>query len=174
MSADHTRSVLDPEPLGEGESWSPPAGLEALPDVLARVERALREMPSPEEATARVAQLMLANVRDLRSESGRLNAAAIADALHISISALARAMHISAELLEEEADAQRWQNALAGFARVVSALRDLVREREDRIEWLGRSQPRWSERSALDLMLAGEAETVARLLERIRDGGGGE
>lgn len=168
------RSVLDPEPLLAGEGWSPPAGEGALADVLARVHEAIRAMPTPEETEARVNAVMLANVPDLRAESGRLDAAAIASALTISLSDLASAMKVSPRALCDSPDAESWQAALGVYARVAAALRDLIPDSQARRGWLERPQPRWGQRSAIQEILAGNAESVAHLLERVRDGGGGE
>lgn len=168
------KSVLDPEPLLAGAGWSPPAGEGALADVLARVHGAIRAMPTPEEAEARVNAVMLANVHGLRAESGRLDAAAIASALTISLSDLACAMKVFPRALCDSPDAESWQAALGVYARVAAALRDLIPDEQARRVWLERPQPRWYKRSARQEILGGNAESVAHLLERIRDGGGGE
>lgn len=57
----------------------------------------------------------------------------------------------------ETSDAASTHLALAGFARVIAALRVLLPEETARRSWPHRRQQRWDGRSALERLLAGDA-----------------
>lgn len=169
--------MTEPEPDLPGVMWSPPfaetASAEELADVMARVERAIQQMPSPAEAMARLDNPMRLPMSDLRTADDAFDASAIARALGISDLELSQGVRASASTLPKTSEEGLRHLVLIGFARVIAAARVLLPDEIARRDWLHRPQPRLNGRTPMQSMLAGGAWEVARGLEMILDGGGG-
>ncbi len=92
----------------------------------------------------------------------------------MSVASLMSVISTSRPVGEHPEEQGAVQAALMVFGCVALALQALMPEETTRKRWLATPKSRWKEQSALDLFHAGEAHTVAHVLERVRDGGGGE
>ncbi len=171
-------TVLSPEPLLAGERWSRPLSETLSPDeiaeVLARVRLAVKNLPSPAQVEERLARSLPFDAPDLKTASGAFDAEKVADVLGISAAALATALNACRYRFARPSGAQNDVHALWVYARIVVPLRALLPDEVERRAWLDRPQPRWENRSSMEMLLAGDGEPVAHLLERICYGGGGE
>jgi len=165
--------VLGPERFVDGEQWEKPLSPEEAGAAVKRVRAIAADPLPPGRRSELLAEVIDVPAPDLRSESGRLDAKLIAEALGIAVRKLADAVQVSAQVLNETPDSPPAQVALHPFARVIEALRVMLPE-DRRKAWLHSPQARWDNRSPLEVMLAGDAEAVARTLELIRDGGMGQ
>lgn len=149
-----------------------PLSDDAVAAAVARVREAAQQ-PSPAEQMERFAEMLDVPTPDLRARSGRLDAKQVAAAFGLSLRQLATALPISSQALSETPDSPKAQPVLHAMARILAALRVILPNETTQRAWLQTPNSRWQNRSPLDVMLAGKGETVARVLEIIRDGGVG-
>jgi Protein of unknown function (DUF2384) len=151
-----------------GDATAPtPAEVEK---ALARVEAGLKRRPGAKQALARASELDHIATPELRDEdSGRLDARRIADRLGVSVNRLAPAAGVSQQALSKRPDSPRAQKRLAEIARVLGLLHEVGLDDEAKV-WLNTAHPRLGGEPPLELILAGRAGEVARMLERAVEG----
>lgn len=135
----------------------------------ARVRQAVARLPTREERSGPLAELLGVTVPELRAPSGRLDAKRIAACLGVSLNRFAAAMPVRRQSLDETPDSARIQAALDPFARALAVL-DVLLPGDVGRQWLNAIHPGLDGTTPLAAMLDGRAERVARLLEMIRDG----
>jgi hypothetical protein len=165
----HTTERQEPTPgLTRGAPVEPTA--DDVAKALVNVEAGLKRIPTPKQALARAAKLTTIVTPELRSEeSGRFDANKIAARLGVSVNRLAPSTGVSQQALSKRPDSPRAQKALASAARVLAALDELHLVNEARM-WLQTPHPRLGDEPPLELILRGEADIVARMLERALEG----
>lgn len=136
----------------------------------ARVQGALGQLPGPEARRSSLLDLLDIRVPDLRAPSGRLDARRIADALGVPMTRLAGAASVSRQALSQMPDSPAAQAGLDPVARVVGVLRELL-EPTEVLQWLNTPHKQLRGKPPLELLTSGNAERVALMLERARDGG---
>ena len=114
-----------------------------------------------------VARLDLPRLR--HAESGRFDAVAIAARLGLSIEEVSVAVRTPVRFLAPDTDAPQAQSGLEALARVVAAAEELVAP-EQVAAWFRSPKPALGGASPRTLVLAGEAEALARRLESVLGG----
>ena len=104
---------------------------------------------------------------NLRAPSGRLDATKIAKRLGVPIARLATLVGVSRQALSQTPDSSGTQAALDPIARMLHALDDSL-DPDDEPKWLRASHPSLDGKSPLDMVMSGEADVVARMLESAR------
>jgi hypothetical protein len=104
---------------------------------------------------------------NLRAASGRLDATKIAKRLGVPIARLATLVGVSRQALSQTPDSPGIQAALEPTARMLHTLDESL-DASDEPKWLRASHPSLGGKSPLDLVMSGEADVVARILESAR------
>jgi hypothetical protein len=139
--------------LARPEEAGPPALSDRLPTPPSQISRP----PS--------AGVLGITASNLRAPSGRLDATKIAHRLGIPIARLAALVGVSRQALNQTRDSTGTQAALDPIARMFHAL-DSSLDPNDEPKWLRASHPGLEGKSPLDAVMSGEADVVARMLER--------
>jgi len=141
----------------------------ALDSALAKIWADLPE-EAPADPLGRLKSVIAATA-DLRSESGRLSARRVAEALGLPLSQLAAAIGKPRQTLWKTDDAEAIQEPLVPFERV-ARLRAVLSERDFR-SWLNMANEQLDGRTPIDLIRAGQAAVVADLAEDMLSGSPG-
>ena len=153
------------------QHWMPRVARGAAEAALQRVRDAIPSLPTVEQRSAPLADLMQVRMPSLRAPSGRLDAGRIAARIGVSLSRLAGPLRVSRQALSEMPDSPKAQSGLDPFARVLAVLEELLPNEKAARAWLVSPQQRFSGATPQAVMLDGRAEEVARTLELARDGG---
>jgi DNA-binding NarL/FixJ family response regulator/transcriptional regulator with XRE-family HTH domain len=132
---------------------------------------ALAAAPAPAQVLSDLLRVRVPNLRN--AKSGRLDAKLIAAALGLSLRQLAGLTRVTQQALSETPDSRNAQSALEPLARVLDALEDVLPAEKCKA-WLEEPNPRWDNRSPREVILQGEADAVAHVLEILRDGAHGQ
>jgi hypothetical protein len=144
----------------------------ALDSALAKIWADLPEEP-PAPAADPLGRLksVIAATANLRSESGRLSARRVAEALGLPLSQLAAAIGKSRQTLWKTDDAEALQEPLRPFERI-ARLRAVLSER-DFLSWLNMVNEQLDGRTPIDVIRGGQAGAVADLAEDMLTGSPG-
>jgi hypothetical protein len=138
--------------------------------ALARVEAGLKHVPTAAQALRRAAKDVNVVAPELRDEaSGRFDAKRIAEHLGVSVNRLAQATGVSQQALSKRPTSPGAQKGLASIARAITVLGELLEADEARM-WLHTPHPRLGDASPVEVLLRGEGDTVARMLESAVEG----
>ncbi len=166
--AQHAAWASSPRKLGQRAMAPVPAV-----DVLAareRVANALGQLPAAEARRQPLLELLDIRVPHLRAASGRLDAKLIAEALDVPLTRLAVPAAVSRQALSQMPDSPAAQAGLDPVARVLGVLGEVL-EPAEVLQWLNAPHKQLDGKPPLELVTNGEAEHVALMLERARDGG---
>lgn len=105
---------------------------------------------------------------DLRSESGKLSATAVAEAFNISVNQLASWLGRNRQAISKTPDADSLQNELA-FYEKVARLRAAVKN-ESFLKWLRMPNSELEDKTPLELLAEGEGQVVADLVDDMLTG----
>ena len=128
----------------------------------------------PEQASAPAAdplgrlKSVIAATADLRSESGRLSARKVAEAMGLALSQLAAAIGKPRQSIWKTDDAEAIQERLLPFERI-ARLRAVLSMRDFR-SWLNMANKQLDSRTPIDLLRGGHADVVADLAEDMLTG----
>lgn len=103
-------------------------------------------------------------------DSGRVDAARVAEYLGVSLKRLADAAGLGYAGVHKNPDSERVQDALAPIVRVLELAAIALGGRSSVLRWLNRPVHELEDESPLAVILAGEAGAVATLLENARAG----
>lgn len=177
VSVELAKSIFDsfPQPERIEIANSQKKLFETLETVIAKVAL-LRERNSP-PSRARTSPLdqvgaILKATEDLRTDSGRLSAKAIAPVFGLKDSELARFLGKSRQSLFKTPDAEGLQDALGYFERV-ARLRTVMKDDVNFRKWLRTSNPALEERRPLDLLKGGSWQILADFADDILTGNPG-
>jgi uncharacterized protein (DUF2384 family) len=108
----------------------------------------------------------------MASDSGALSPQRVAGMLHMSLGELARVTHIHRNTLTRFPDSPRVQERLGEIARIVATAAELTGDAARALVWF-RFQPLagFENRTAADLVAAGQGSAVLKHLETLADGG---
>ena len=132
--------------------------------AIARVERELAKSSTTTGRPQLLTDVLGIKVPELRASSGRLDARKIADRLHISLSQLEDAVGVSRQALHKNADSEKAQTGLDPIARVVDVM-DRVFDPAEVPMWLNARNDALKGKTPLETILAGRAESIARIFE---------
>lgn len=113
-------------------------------------------------------EAVLQSTADLRVESGRLSAAAVADAYGISLSELAGWLGKTKQAMSKTPDAKSLQQELGYFERVARLRMALPEDRFSK--WLRMPNAQLRKKSPLDLLASGSRQAVADLADDMLTG----
>jgi Antitoxin Xre/MbcA/ParS C-terminal toxin-binding domain len=141
----------------------------ALDSAVAKIWADLPEQ-APAPATDLLGRLksVIAATADLRSESGRLSARKVAEAMGLPLSQLAAAIGKPRQSVWKTDDAEAIQERLLPFERV-ARLRAVLSKR-DFLSWLNMANDQLDGRTPIDLLRVGRADLVADLAEDMLTG----
>jgi hypothetical protein len=105
-----------------------------------------------------------------RPNSGRLDARRVADLYGFPLNRLAASVGADPTNVYKTPDAPSLQNKLLIFERIARSLLALVGSEQGLRIWLNTPEPELDGETPRDLLLNGEGEVVAELLEDIREG----
>ena len=111
---------------------------------------------------------VIAATADLRSESGRLSARKVAEAMGLPLSQLAAAIGKARQSIWKTDDAEAIQERLLPFERI-ARLRAVLSKRDFR-SWLNMASEQLDGRTPIDLLRGGQADVVADLAEDMLTG----
>lgn len=128
------------------------------------------DLPEPTPAGDPLGQLksVIAATADLRSESGRLSARKVAEAMGLPLSQLAAAIGKPRQSVWKTDDADAIQEPLRPFERI-ARLRTVLSER-DFLSWLNMANDELDDRTPIDVIRGGQAAVVADLAEDMLTG----
>lgn len=106
----------------------------------------------------------------LHAPNGRLDARAVSTLFGISLAALARALGRSEQAVHKTPTAESLQGPLRLFERVAAALLRLTGNEAGLRAWAHARNPELEEETPINLLLHGEGEVVADLLEAVLTG----
>lgn len=132
--------------------------------AIARVERELAKSSTTTGRPQLLTDVLGIKVPELRSSSGRLDAKKIAGRLRISLSQLEDAVGVSRQALHKNADSEKAQAGLDPIARVIDVM-DRVFDPEQAPMWLNARNDALKGKTPLETILAGRAESIARIFE---------
>lgn len=143
-----------------------------------RVDRLLARGKVPEKAqqkATRVAALpprsaMQHTVSHLHADNGRLDARDVSALYGISLAALSRALGRSEQSVHKTPTSPNIQAALRVYERIAAMLLRLTGSEFGLRTWMQASNPELEEETPLVLLLNGEAEVIAELLEDVLRG----
>jgi len=144
----------------------------ALDSALAKIWADLPDQ-APAQAADPLGRLkrVIAATADLRSESGRLSARRVAEAMGLPISQLAAAIGKSRQTLWKTDDAEALQKPLRPFERI-ARLRAVLSDRDFR-SWLNMANDQLDGRTPIDVIRGGQVSVVADLAEDMLSGSPG-
>jgi len=108
-------------------------------------------------------EVPLADLHD--RESGRIDAARVAEFLSIPLAAVSRAIASSYPSVHKTTDAPSLQDALGPIKRALELVSQVTRSRREALAWLNNPHPDLDGKTPLSLMLSGRADAVVALLE---------
>lgn len=103
-------------------------------------------------------------------ESGLLDAERISNYLGISLRRLASALGRNYSTIHKTPSAPMLQPALRSIKRSLVILEQVLGDRASALAWLNSEHPMLDQQTPMDVVLAGDAEIVERLLERALEG----
>src|SRR5205823_6469746 len=103
-------------------------------------------------------------------DSGRLDARRISDLFGIPLRRIAALLDQKAQTVSKTPDSRSLQAGLTLFERITSALMSLVGSEEGLRIWMNAGNPQLDGKTPMDLVLAGQGEIVADLLESMLAG----
>lgn len=139
---------------------------EALAKIVATRNRAAQAQP-PADPLSKVRQV-IESTADLRTSSGRLSAANIAEAFSLSIAELAALVGRSRQAVSKTPDADSLQPLLRPFERT-ARLRATLSMGEFR-QWLHLANDQFDDRTPLDLIRDGKVGVIADLVQDMLTG----
>lgn len=177
VSAELAKSILDffPQPERIEIANSQKKLFETLETVIAKVTllRERNSSPSrPRTSALDQVGVILKATEDLRTDSGRLSAKAIASVFGLRDSELARFLGKSRQSLFKTPDAEGLQDALGYFERV-ARLRTVMKDDANFRKWLRTSNPALEGRRPLDLLESGSWQIIADFVDDILTGNPG-
>jgi hypothetical protein len=110
----------------------------------------------------------IAATADLRAASGRLSARKVADAFGMTLAQLAAAIGKARQTVWKTDDAEALQSRLFAFERT-ARLRTVLSESDFR-SWLNMPNEQFDDRTPIELIRNGKADTVADLAEDMLTG----
>jgi len=129
---------------------------------------------APSDATTVPAEIMHSALQhtlpQLHAGNGRLDAQAVSALYGISLASLARALGRSEQAVHKTPTSPRIQPALRVYERIAAMLLRLTGSEIGLRAWMQASNPELEEETPLDLLLNGEGEVVADLLEDVLRG----
>lgn len=177
VSAELTKSILDffPQPERIEITNSKKKLFETLQTLIAKATLSLERnnLPSrPRTSPLDQVGAILKATEDLRADSGRLSAKAIAPVFGLKDSELARFLGKSRQSLFKTPDAEGLQDALGYFERV-ARLRTVMKDDANFRKWLRTSNPALEKRRPLDLLKGGSWQILADFADDILTGNPG-
>lgn len=177
VSSGLAKSILDffPQPERIEIANSKKKLFETLETVIAKATLLLeRNSLTSRPRTSPLDQVgaILKATEDLRTDSGRLSARAIAPVFGLKNSELAGFLGKSRQTLFKTPDAEGLQDALGYFERV-ARLRTVMKDDANFRKWLRTSNPVLEERRPLDLLKAGSWQILADFVDDILTGNPG-
>ncbi len=128
-------------------------------------------LQSPESATASPPPDVLRHtVLRLHAADGRLDARAVSALYGISLAALARAIGRSEQAVHKTPTAASIQSALSVYERIAAMLLRLTGSETGLRAWMQASNPELEDELPMTLLLNGEGQVVAELLEDVSRG----
>jgi len=98
-------------------------------------------------------------------ESGRIDAARVAQFLGVALPQVAAAVGAGYTAVHKTPDASSLQKGLGPIKRSLALLSRATRNRRDARAWLNSPHPDLEEKTPLEVMLSGHADAVVTLLE---------
>ena len=108
-------------------------------------------------------EVPLADLHD--RESGRIDAARVAEFLSIPLAGVSRAIASSYPSVHKTPDAASLQDALGPIKRALELVSQVTRSRREALAWLNNPHPDLDGKTPLSVMLNGRADAVVALLE---------
>ncbi len=148
-------------------------GAFAIEEAWAKLLKEREETPAPKEWTEPRDPLceirsIIGATADLRTASGRLSAARVADAFGLSVAEVAKLLGKTRQAISKTEDASSLQKGLRHFERI--ARLKAVLSVEDFRKWLNMPRPELDELAPLDVVREGKASRVADLAEHMLTG----
>ena len=107
---------------------------------------------------------------ELHGDSGRIDAAKLADFLHIPLVQLAEGLRAKYPSVHKTPDASSLQQALGPIKRVLELITAVTRGQNEALAWLNNPHPDLGNRTPLSVILSGHADAVVTLLDNAIDG----
>lgn len=101
----------------------------------------------------------------VHGDSGRINAAKVAEFVGVTLPQLAAALGASYAAVHKTPDAASLQSGLVPIKHVLALLDRATRNRKEARAWLNSAHPDLDDRTPLEIILAGDADAVVTLLE---------
>lgn len=120
------------------------------------------------DASSSAFRLPLKELHD--PKSGLLDADRISNYLGISLRRLASALGRNYSTVHKTPSAPVLQPALRSIKRSLVILEQVLGNRESALAWLNSEHPMLDQQTPMDVVLAGDAEIVERMLERALEG----
>lgn len=106
----------------------------------------------------------------VHGQSGRINAAKVADFMGVTLPQLAAALGASYPSVHKTPEAASLQRGLAPIKHALALLDRATRSRKEARAWLNSAHPDLDDHTPLEVILAGDADAVVTLLENVISG----
>lgn len=113
-------------------------------------------------------QVVLPQLHDKRT--GRIDAQKLADYMGVPLKRLAEGLHLNYKAIHRNPSAEAFQSALKPVKRSMEILQEFFQKPETVRVWLNTSHPDLGGQTALELILADNANAVLRVLENAAAG----
>lgn len=152
----------------------PATSLEESPEILERAA----ELQSQVAAMQEQLQMLLRRAGGLQvilpelhnKANGRIDAQMLADYMGVPLKRLAEGLHLNYKAVHRNPSAEAFQSALKPVKRSVEILQDFFHKPETVRVWLNTSHPDLDGHTALEMILANNANAVLRILENAAAG----
>ena len=101
----------------------------------------------------------------VHDESGRINAAKVADFMGVTLPQLSQALGASYAAVHKTPDAPSLQAGLGTIKQALALLDRATRSRKEARAWLNSAHPDLDDRTPLEVILSGHADAIVTLLE---------
>jgi hypothetical protein len=148
--------------------------LEARPEILDRVAELQKQITEMQEKIQALLggtgalQVVLPELHD--ETSGRIDAQKLAGYMGVPLKRLAEGLQLNYKAIHRNPSAEAFQPALKPVKRSVEILQDFFHKPETVRVWLNTSHPGLDGHTALEMILANNANAVLRILENATAG----